>query len=285
MSGTSIAVLPDRGVVAIGGDDARGFLDNLVTNDLDLLDRQAGMHAALLTPQGKILFAFFIVPRGAEFLLETGRSSVPALMKRLALYRLRAKVTFEDLSEQTAVLAAWGPDGARPDGAVAWPDPRDARLGSRMIVAIDQLPEASADVADYDLRRVALRVPEAGRDYVLGDTFPHEARMDLLAGVSFAKGCYVGQEVVARMQHKTVVRKRVVRIAADGPLSEGSDILVGEAVIGRVGTVAGSSALAMLRLDRALEATKKGLDITAEGVALAVHDEDLGAYADAVSRE
>jgi folate-binding protein YgfZ len=266
------------------GEDAKGFLDNLVTNDIELLDRQRAIHAALLTPQGKILFAFFIVPRGDGFLLETARSSVPALMKRLTLYRLRAKVTFEDLSDRTAVLAAWGPDGALPPGAVAWPDPRDGRLGSRIIVALDQVPEASADVADYDLRRVALRVPEAGRDYVLGDTFPHEARMDLLAGVSFTKGCYVGQEVVARMQHKTVVRKRVVRIAADGALREGSDILVGEAVIGRVGTVAGSSALAMLRLDRALEAKDKGLVLTADGVDLAVHDEDLGAYAAAAAR-
>jgi len=134
--------------------------------------------------------------------------------------------------------------------------------------------------AAYDRHRIALGVPEAGRDYALGDTFPHEAGFDRLAGVSFTKGCFVGQEVVARMQHKTVVRKRVARIAAAGAdaIATGADVKIGEAVIGRVGTVDGGRGLALLRLDRAVEAAAKGQQLTAGEVPIAVDEEMLSAY-------
>lgn len=281
-----IALLPDRGVIAVTGEDARHFLDNLVTNDMNLLDRQDAIHAGLLTPQGKILFAFFVVKQLDGFLLETARASAADLMKRLGLYKLRAKVTLNDISASRAVVAAWG--GPPPEVllAIAFPDPRHVDLGHRLIMAPEMAAKLAAEdegSAAYDRHRIALGVPEAGRDYALGDAFPHEANFDRLHGVSFTKGCFVGQEVVARMQHKTVVRKRVVRVEGDGPLAEGADVKVGEAVIGRIGTADGTRALAMLRIDRAAEAQGKEQALTGDGVALEVDPAALDALAGAAA--
>ena len=289
MSQAHIALLPARGVVAVSGAEARQFLDNLITNDLELLETQAAMHAALLTPQGKILFEFIVVKRPDEFLLETDRATVSDLLKRLTLYRLRAKVTLNDLSSSRTVVAAWG--GPPPDIALAvtFRDPRCSDLGYRMIMApemAEKLAPENEGPGAYDRVRIAAGVAEGGRDYALGDAFPHEANFDRLGGVSFTKGCFVGQEVVARMQHKTVVRKRIVRVTSEAPLSEGADVKVGEAVIGRIGSVDGRNGLAMLRLDRALEARTKGqplmsgsATITADAAALEAFQSASSAHA------
>ena len=287
MSASHIALLPDRGVVSVTGAEAHAFLDNLITNDMDLLKQQPAIHAGLLTPQGKILFAFFVVRHGEGFLLETSRATAADLVKRLTLYRLRAKVAIGDASADWIVAAAWG--GAAPDIAdsVVYPDPRAEGLGHRLIVPVASASTiAGADDGreDYDRHRIAAGVPEAGRDYALGDTFPHEADFDVQAGVSFTKGCFVGQEVVARMQHKTVVRKRVVRIKGDAPLTAGHDILVGEAAIGSVGSVDGTHGLALLRVDRALEAREKEQALIAGGTKLSVEPEALDRYAAAKAR-
>jgi folate-binding protein YgfZ len=288
MGTAHIALLKDRGVVSVTGEDARTFLDNLVTNDMDLLDRQAAIHAGLLTPQGKILFAFTIVKRPDGFLLETARAAAPDLVKRLTLYRLRAKVTLNDLSASHATVVAWG--GPTPDVplAVTFRDPRHPDLGWRLLMAPEMAVKLAAEdegEAAWHRHRIALGVPEAGLDYAPGDTFPHEADFDLFAGVSFTKGCFVGQEVVARMQHKTVVRKRIVRIEADRPLDTGAEVTVGEAVIGTVGTTAGAEALAMLRLDRAAEAREKGQALAAGGAAVMPDAAALERYAAAVARK
>lgn len=282
MTTPQLARLTDRGVVSVTGDGARAFLDNLITNDMDLLDRQEALHAGLLTPQGKILFAFFVVPVPDGYLLETGRAQVADLLKRLTLYRLRAKVALNDLSDTRAVIATWGGPAPHVPLAVAYADPRAPGLGHRLIVAPEMAAKLSAEdagTAAYDQHRIALGVPESGRDYLLADAFPHEACFDRMAGVSFTKGCFVGQEVVARMQHKTVVRKRVVRIAAEGTLTEGAEIRLGEASIGRVGTAVGSAGLALLRLDRAAEAKAKDQPLTANGVDIVVDEQALAAYA------
>lgn len=281
-----IALLPDRGVIAVTGEDARGFLDNLITNDMDLLDRQEAIHAALLTPQGKILFAFFVVKQVDGFLLDTGRTGVADLLKRLTLYKLRAKVTLNDISSSRTVVVAWGGPPPEMPLAVTLRDPRHADLGHRLIMAPEMAAKLAADdegPAAYDRHRIALGVAEAGRDYPLGDTFPHEANFDRQGGVSFTKGCFVGQEVVARMQHKTVVRKRIVRVTGDGSLAEGGDVTIGEANIGRIGTAGGTRALAMLRLDRAVEARGKGQALTADGIAVHVDAAALDAFAEAVA--
>jgi folate-binding protein YgfZ len=281
MSANHITILADRGVVSVGGEDARGFLDNLITNDMDGLDSQPAIHGALLTPQGKILFEFFVVRQAGGFLLDTPRATVADLLKRLAIYRLRAKVSLDDLSPSHTIVASWG--GPPPDvpQAIRYPDPRHAGMGDRLIVpsaAAETLAAADEGAAAYDRHRIALGVPDPGRDYTLGDTFPHEAGFDRFAGVSFTKGCFVGQEVVARMQHKTVVRKRVVRITAEAPLTPGADIRIGEIAIGRVGSVDGASALALLRLDRAVEAAAKGQTLTAGTVPITVEAAALAAY-------
>ena len=168
-------------------------------------------------------------------------------------------------------------------------DPRHPDLGARAAIRVPGETEQSRNVMmikpirpydDYHAHRIALGIPEGGKDFAYGDAFPHEANMDRLNGVSFTKGCFVGQEVVARMQHKTVVRKRVVRIEAAGPLTSGAEIKTGEAVIGTLGSVSGTQGLAMLRLDRVIEALDKGEAITADGQPLTVDPDALRHFRD-----
>jgi len=285
MSELRIAELPDRGLVSVTGEDARRFLDNLITNDMDQLDGQDAIFAALLTPQGKILFEFFVVRAPAGYLLETARAETAALAKRLGMYKLRARVEIKDVSDDLVVAVCIGGQPALPEGVIAFNDPRAAVLGRRLLIpaplAAQVLASAGAErmtMADWAACRVAAGVPEAGADYPLGDTFPHEANFDRLGGVSFTKGCFVGQEVVARMQNKTVVRKRIARISAGAPLHVGAEVRAGEAVVGKVGTVAGGSGLAMVRLDRITEAEEKGLPVTADGVPVTIDAAALAAY-------
>ena len=273
------ALLADRGVISVAGDDAETFLQGLITGDMALLSAQPAIHAALLTPQGKILFEFFVAKAGGRFILETGRDQTAGLIKRLALYKLRAKIDIRDASSEHAVFAIWGggSEPARgPEPAIAYLDPRLSALGLRVVAQASAAGTAvavgarNAGLEDYDAHRIALGVPEAGKDYVLNDTFPHEANFDLLNGVSFGKGCFVGQEVVSRMQHRGTARKRIVIIEGQGPLQPGSEVRAGEANIGITGSAAGTYALALLRLDRVDEAEAKGQPITAGGMTITV---------------
>lgn len=283
-----ITQLADRGVVQVSGADATKLLDSLITNDMELLASQPAIHAGLLSPQGKILFAFFVVASGDDFLLDVARDQAPALVSRLTMYKLRAAVQLTDLSiHMTAVVAWGGTPPAMPRGILAYADPRHADLGTRLLLPAGRLPElgkTEADSSAFHAHRIGLGVPNEISDYALGDTFPHEADFDLMGGVSFTKGCYVGQEVVSRMQNKTVVRKRVVRISGDG-LASGSEIKHGVGVIGTVGSVAGNQALAMLRLDRAAEAADKGEVLTAAGHAITVDPQALVRYRASVANK
>ncbi len=276
MSSVKMALLSDRGVVRVAGEDAEKLLQGVVANDMALLTRQAAMHSALLAPQGKILFEFFVVKAPDGFLLETGSGQVAGLVKRLGMYKLRAKVTITDASAEYRVMVVWGPSPQSPGGTtgtISYADPRLPALGLRILAdaSFAAAPNGfDASEQDYHAHRIILGVPEAGKDYVLGDAFPHEANMDLLNGISFTKGCFVGQEVVSRMHHRAAARKRIVVVEAQGPLQPGSDILAGTATIGRVGSVAGNRALALLRHDRATEANDKGEPLTAAGVAIEV---------------
>jgi tRNA-modifying protein YgfZ len=284
MSDTKIAPLDDRGVVRVSGEDADSFLDNLVTNDVTGMADGEARFAALLTPQGKILFDFFVVRMADGYLLEVARDKAVELVKRLTLYKLRAKVDITDASGGAYHVMAHWPDapaqlGAPPKGSVLYRDPRHSNLGTRAAIRVPGEPEQSRNVMminptkpydDYHAHRISLGIPEGGKDYAYGDAFPHEANMDRLAGISFTKGCFVGQEVVARMQHKTVVRKRVVRVEAPGSLASGTEVKAGEAVIGSIGSVSGTQGLAMLRLDRVIEALDKGEAVNADGQPLTV---------------
>jgi folate-binding protein YgfZ len=272
MSECSIARLPDRTVLRVSGPAAGAFLQGLVTNNVEKVTETRAVHAGLLTPQGKILFDFFIIADGESFLLDVDQDKAAALAQRLGFYKLRAAV--EITPEPDFVVAAcWGASPELPAGIIAYADPRLPQLGVRLLVSagadLSALGCAAASESDYHARRIGLGVPEGGRDYSYGEAFPHEAMFDQLDGVDFKKGCFVGQEVVSRMEHRGTARKRIVRIEGEGPLPEsGTEITAGPAAIGTLGSVSGASGLALLRLDRAKEAKARGGQLRAGDVAV-----------------
>ena len=252
--------LKDRGVARVAGADAASFLQGLLTNDVEKLPEGDVRYAALLSPQGKILFDFLVFRAGPnEFLLDAPADKVPDLVKRLSMYKLRAQVEVADASAQYAAVA--GGEGGPAD-------PRNPALGRRALVPrAEAPPENPRARGEYDARRIEVGAPQGGLDFAYGDAFPHDANMDLLNGVDFAKGCYVGQEVVSRMKHRGTARRRVARVALDGPApAPGEAVLDGELPVGVLGTAAAGRALAMLRLDRVEEAESAGRALTAAGV-------------------
>ncbi|AHB48137.1 glycine cleavage system protein T [Hyphomicrobium nitrativorans NL23] len=275
---TYATLLEDRGFVSVTGPDAEKLLGGLITNEMSVLDAAPALYAALLAPQGKILFDFLVVKTADGFLLDTLRARAGELAKRLAIYKLRAAVEIRDASADFVAGAVWGgapllEDGA-PSGVQVYADPRFSALGHRVIARAGTTAgdlaaavggvEISSDA--YHAHRIGLGVPEGGRDFAFGDTFPHEALLDQLNGVSFTKGCFVGQEVVSRMQHRTTVRKRVVTVVADAALPrEPVPVAIGTVEIGRLGSVAGSRGLALVRIDRVAEAIRDGIPLTAGG--------------------
>jgi folate-binding protein YgfZ len=273
------AFLPDRGVVKVSGESARDFLNGLVTTDLTLLRPGLGRFGALLTPQGKIVADFLLTEapagHGGGFLIDCPRALAPTLADKLGFYKLRAKVGIENLSDSLGVLAAWDGDlDMKPD--LAFADPRTIALGWR-ILAPEELAKKLADLigaelvdsAAYEAHRIASGVPRGGLDFMYGDAFPHETNMDRLHGVDFEKGCYVGQEVVSRMQHRGTARTRTVRVIVDGPSPEpGATILAGDKPIGTMGSTAGHNGLALIRTDRAADALQAGLPLTSGGLAI-----------------
>jgi hypothetical protein len=287
-TGAKIALLADRGVVRVAGEDAEKLLQGVITSDMELLSAQPAIHAALLSPQGKILFDFFVVKAPDGFLLETAADRCADLAKRLTMYKLRAKADIQDRSAEYRVLAVWGeaPTSHGDTAGTVWfPDPRLPALGLRILAATRSAPDVvsvtnglGATPDDYHAHRIALGVPEGGKDYAFGDAFPHEADLDQLDGVSFTKGCFVGQEVVSRMQNRASIRKRVVPVAGEAPLTPGAEIKAGAAVIGSIGSVAGTQALALVRLDRAVEAVAKGETLTAGGVAVTLRRPDWATF-------
>jgi folate-binding protein YgfZ len=279
------AFLPDRGVVKVSGVDARDFLNGLVTTDVTLLRPGLGRFGALLTPQGKIIADFLITEapsgHGGGFLLDCPRALAQGLADKLGFYRLRAKVAVENLSDGLGVLAVWdGEPSVKLD--LTFADPRDPELGWRILVP-EQLAQKTADLigaelvdpSAYDAHRIASGAPRGGLDFMYGDAFPHETNMDRLHGVDFDKGCYVGQEVVSRMQHRGTARTRTLRILIDGALPEaGSGILAGDKPLGTMGSSAGDKGLAMIRIDRAADALAAGAPLTAGGIPISLADPD-----------
>lgn len=263
------AVRSDRGVIRLFGADARGFLNGLISSDVEKLAAGDARFAALLTPQGKIVADFLVLGAEDGLLLDVPKALTAALTQKLGFYKLRAKVGVENMSDTHEVTAIWDSAPSPQDGAFA--DPRDARLGHRVIAPrVARKPDSDAD---YEAHRIALGVPQGGVDFAYGDAFPHEANMDRLHGVDFGKGCYVGQEVVSRMQHRGTARTRVVRVAFEGDAPPaGASIVAGEKTVGTMGSSAALQGLAMLRLDRAAEALAASLPLSANGVALRVAD-------------
>ncbi|MEM8629928.1 MAG: folate-binding protein [Pseudomonadota bacterium] len=239
MTGEAVA---ERRVLRISGPDARDFLQGLVTNDIARIDGGL-VYAALLTPQGKYLADFFLLqdPQDAEaVLLDVAEDFADGLVRRLTMYKLRAAVTIEatDLHVQRGLKDA-------PEGAL--PDPRDAALGWRLYAAEPGAPSAT----DWDTLRIGLGVPETGADLRPDETFILEAGFERLDGVDFKKGCYVGQEVTARMKHKTELRKGLAVVEVEGQADPGTEIVTNGKVAGHLFSQAGGRGLAHLRFDRA----------------------------------
>ena len=279
------AFLPDRGVVKVSGEDARDFLAGLVTTDVKQVAPGLGRFGALLTPQGKIIVDFLITEapsgHGGGLLIDVPRALAQGLADKLRLYKLRARVGIENLSDELGVLAAWDGDPVvTPD--LAFADPRMAALGWR-VLAPEALAAKVADLigadlveaSEYEAHRIACGVPRGGLDFIYGDAFPHETNMDRLHGVDFDKGCYVGQEVVSRMQHRGTARTRTLQIVLDGPSPEvGETILAGGKPVGTIGSTAGRNGLALIRTDRVTDALDQGLPLTAGGLSIRVADPD-----------
>jgi folate-binding protein YgfZ len=262
-------LLDDRGVIEVSGEDAGKFLHGLVTNDLLSLEQGDARYAALLSPQGKILFDFLVFARDADtFLIDCPAASAPDLEKRLNIYRLRAKARIVNRSASYVVIAF--PDAVsapRIEGVICARDPR-ADFGFRAI-APRGVVDATDDRSAYDAARIRAGLPAGGEDFAWGEVFPHDANMDLLNGVDFGKGCYVGQEVVSRMKHRGAARRRIVRYRAEGAAPPpGSPINAGDIALGVCGSRNGDVGLAMIRLDRLTEARALGATPVADGVTL-----------------
>ena len=260
MTNTRYCELRDRGIARLSGADTRAFLQGLVTNDVERLDRDPMIYTALLTPQGKYLFDFFLIADGEDVLIDCAAARLPALLKRLSFYKLRAAVSLSDLSADYAVVAAWAePEGTcdLPAGGPFHADPRLPALGLRAVLprgeiaaACGKLRASGAEMADYDRHRISLGVPASPDDLVPEASFPLETNLDLLQAIDFGKGCFVGQEVTSRTKRRGSVRKRMRPIAGHGPLpAPGTDIVAGERVVGTVGSGRDHIGLALLRLD------------------------------------
>lgn len=266
MSDASFCVLDDRGLLALAGDDVVPFLQGIVTNDVEALSDDRAIYAALLTPQGKYLHDFFLIQLGETVLVDASKARLDDLKRRFTMYRLRAKVTIEDVTDSYGIFVLFGDaahqtaalDGQaglscrRNDGVVCI-DPRLKELGLRAVfpraVGAALLKDGGfveAPRAAYDARRLSLGVPDAMDAEAL---YPLEAGLDELNGISFTKGCYVGQEVTARMKNRKLVRKRIVPVAIDGAVEAGSQIRLDDAAVGEVFSGGTETGLALIRLE------------------------------------
>jgi len=234
------AMSEDRLVYRITGGDRIRFLQGLVTNDTAGL-AEGMVYAALLTPQGKYLADFFLVPDGDTVLLDVAADLGPALIWRLAMYKLRADVTIEE----TPLKVSRGL-GTPPEGAFT--DPRHPALGWR---AYGDKVTSAIPAADWTQLRVDHGIPESGVELIPDETYILEAGLDRLGAVSFRKGCYVGQEVTARMHHKTTLRKGLVRVEVAGEAPVGTEVTANGKAVGTLYSQAGGRGLAHLRFDQA----------------------------------
>ena len=242
-------------MVALEGAEARDFLQGLITNDLNRLTPGAGLYAALLTPQGKILFDFLIAEGDGAVLLDCAATTAEALVKRLAMYRLRARIGIA-IRPQLGVFA--GLSGRPAERAVTFADPRLAALGPRSLGAVAEMPDYLEGPAAYHAQRLAFGVPE-GTDFGNGEIFALDAGLEELHGVAFDKGCYVGQELTARMKHRGTAKKRILALKAERALpAAGTKIVAADVEIGEILSTYGLEGFALMRLDR-LEQAKASL--------------------------
>jgi len=226
----------NRSVFRLSGEGITPWLDGLISNSLS----GPITFAALLTPQGKIIADFFITKDGEDLLLDTPTKFAPSLFKRLRMYKLRAPIEITNITETQNVYAIW--DGEGEEGHA---DPRHASLGRRLITE-DYLDTSG----DYNSHRLSLGVVDSEWDFETITSFPADANMDLMNGVDFKKGCFVGQEVVSRMRRMTTVKKRMRGLILSGNAKAGNKIMAGERVIGEALHIHGKMGIGLIRLDR-----------------------------------
>ncbi|WP_292057484.1 MULTISPECIES: folate-binding protein [unclassified Martelella] len=251
--------LPERAVITLAGDDAEHFLQNLITTDLDRIGPAEAWPGALLTPQGKVMFDFLISRTDTGFAIETHAEDAASLLQRLTLYKLRAKVTIAH--EETDGVTIF--TGDAPGAAVT--DMRFSPAG----MTVKRLPgrHGEADPEAYTALRIEAGVPEMHADHAPQDAFPHDLLFDKNGAVSFKKGCFVGQEVVSRMQHRGTARRRLVMVRGGEALpAAGTTVHADGKPAGELGSVAGDAAMAILRIDRVASAE----NLTAGDVAMTV---------------
>ena len=269
MSRASFVVLEDRGILAVSGPDRRSFLQGLVSNDVEKVSAERALYAALLTPQGKYLHDFIMVEHGEAIWLDAEAARLADLKRRLSIYRLRAKVMLEELSE-LSVAAVFG-DGVAATlglpkeagaarafgGGVALIDPRLTALGGRCILLRPDLASVLAaagltagDAAGYDRHRLAVGVPDGSRDLVVERSILLESGFDELNGVDWQKGCYIGQELTARTKYRGLVKKRLFPVRIDGAAPAAGTVLIQDGrEAGEMRSSRDGIGLALLRLD------------------------------------
>jgi folate-binding protein YgfZ len=270
MTQGSYVLLEDRGLIAVDGEEARTFLQGLVSNDVDKVTPKRAVYAAILTPQGKYLHDFFILQVGDSLVLDCGGGRREDLLKRLGMYKLRAKVTLGDRTDDLVAAVVPGEDAgdalgldagsgaAAPFGdGIAYRDPRLAALGMRAVLPRDGAAEAleaagfeATSIAAYDTLRLGLGAPDGDRDMVVDKTLLMEAGFDALNGIDWDKGCYVGQELTARTKYRGIVRKRLVPVAIDGPVpAPGTPLMLEEREAGEMRSARDGIGLALIRLE------------------------------------
>ena len=265
-------LLDDRAVLAISGPEARDFLQGLVTNDVaGGLAPGTGLYTGLLSPQGKILFDFLVTEGDGALLLDVAQDSRDALLKKLKMYKLRAKVDVEARDQLAVFVDLKGHPQNRTvpyaDRAVSFPDPRLAALGTRSIGARAEMPANLPGPRAYHQHRLALGVPEGG-DFGFEKIFALDAGLAELNGVSFTKGCYIGQELTSRMKHRATSRKRILVATAQAPLPASGAVTKGGAEIGELIATHGTIAFVLVRLDKMEEAIG---DAAAAQIPVALH--------------
>lgn len=262
------AILADRAIIDVSGPDAEHFLQNILTLDLDALGRNEAKPGALLAPQGKIMFDFLVSRSGDNGLrLECRADISDDFVRRLMLYRLRAKAEISK-QDQPVVSVTWQDDSAASHSDSTL---RDSRFQQPVFRHYGTAPTPSASEADWHAFRIDNGVAESGPDYALSDAFPHDVLLDQMGGVGFRKGCFIGQEVVSRMQHRGTARRRVLLVSAASALpAPGTEIKADGKVLGTLGSVDGSNGLAIARIDRVKVALDAGSAITAGDVTVAL---------------
>ena len=278
MTQPTAILLNDRAILTVHGADAESFLQGIVSLDVEALQAGDACFGCLLTPQGKILFDFFMIRDQEGFVIDCHKPASEALLKRLTLYKLRAAVSLEIKTDWAVSAVIDGAIEDTPKSAIVFNDPRLLALGQRIIgdrQMIEALSDAAPNPSLYAVHCIAHCVPSFGTAFGSDEIFPMDVNYDLLNGVNYKKGCFVGQEVSSRMKRKGDARKRTVLITYEGtPPQSGTDITAGASTLGTIISTAPQKGLGLVRLDRWKKATAGGdsVMVNEHGVQITIPD-------------